>query len=142
MVAGLSALFARRTAAVLAATSAGLHAAMLGHAGSVAAAVLFAAMIGACLYCARELWLRGTSRDWCLVAVMSLGMVAVHLPVSASHHVAHSAVSAVAPQSVIMTLATTFAMAEVVIAVAVLCYRTRGNAGGLSAVPAARDNRR
>jgi len=142
MVAGLSALVARRAAAVLAATSAGLHAAMLGHAGSVAMAVLFAAMIGACLYCARELWLCGTSRAWCLVAVMSLGMVTVHLPLSASHHVAHSAVSAVAPEPVVMTLATTLAMAEVVIAVAVLCYRTRGNAGALTAVSAARDNRR
>ena len=71
-----AALVARRTAAVLAASSAVLHAVMLGHAGSVALTVLIAGMVGACLYCARELWLSGTSRAWCLVAVMNLVMVA------------------------------------------------------------------
>src|SRR5262249_28112327 len=43
-----AALVARRTAAVLAAGSAVLHAVMLGHAGSAALAVLIAVMVGAC----------------------------------------------------------------------------------------------
>jgi len=123
-----AALVARRTAAVLAASSAVLHAVMLGHAGSAALTVLIAGMVGACLYCARELWLSGTSRAWCLVAVMNLVMVAVHLPMSGSHHIAHVVTEGLAPQPTIMTLATTLSMVEVLIAVAVLCYRTRGNA--------------
>lgn len=123
-----AALVARRTAAVLAASSAALHAVMLGHAGSPALVVLIAGMVGACLYCARELWLSGTSRAWCLVAVMNLAMVAVHLPLSGSHHVTHAMAEAGVPQPTIMTLATALSMVEVLIAVAVLCYRTRGNA--------------
>ena len=119
---------ARRTAAVLAASSAALHAVMLGHAGSAAFAVLIAAMVGACLYCAYELWLSGTVRAWCLVAVMNLAMVAVHLPMSGAHHVTHVDVNAVVPQSMVLTVATVLSMVEVVIAVGVLCYRTRGNA--------------
>ena len=81
----------RRTCAVLAAASAALHAVMLGHAANPAMAVLMAAMIGACLYCARDLWLRGTLQTWCIVAVMNLAMVAVHLPVPAHRHVAGAA---------------------------------------------------
>jgi hypothetical protein len=90
--------------------------------------VLIAGMAGACLYCARELWLSGTSRAWCLVAVMNLAMVAVHLPLSGSHHVTHAVAEAGVPQPTIMTLATALSTVEVLIAVAVLCYRTRGNA--------------
>jgi len=37
-------------------------------------------------------------------------------------------VNAAAPQSVVMTVATLLSMVEVLIAVGVLCYRTRGNA--------------
>jgi hypothetical protein len=121
-------VLARRTAAVLAASSAGLHAVMLRHAGSAAYAVLIAVMVGACLYCAYELWLSGTVRAWCLVAVMNLAMVAVHLPMSGAHHVTHVDVNAVVPQPVVMTVATLLSMIEVLIAVGVLCYRTRGNA--------------
>ena len=123
-----SALVARRTAAALAAISAGLHGIMLGHVGSAAAAVLIAGMVGACLYCAWELWVSGTTRAWCLVALMNLAMVAVHLPLSGTHHITHAAVETVVPQSMIMTLATVLSMVEVLIAVTVLCYRTRGNA--------------
>jgi hypothetical protein len=123
-----SALVARRTAAGLAALSAALHGVMLGHAGSLAAAVVIAGMVGACPYCAWELWQFGTTRAWCLVALMNLAMVAVHLPVSAAHHVTRAAMAAVVPQSTIMTLATVLSMIEAAIAVAVMCYRTRGNA--------------
>jgi len=123
-----AAVVARRTAAVLAASSAGLHAVMLRHTGSAAFAVLIVVMVGGCLYCAYELWLSGSVRTWCLVAVMNLAMVAVHLPMSGAHHVTHVDVNAAAPQSVVMTVATLLSMVEVLIAVGVLCYRTRGNA--------------
>ena len=118
----------RRTAAVLAAVSAALHGVMLGHSGNVASAVLVAGMALVCLYCARELWLSNTTRAWTLVAVMNLAMVAVHLPVSGGHHVTHAAVEAVVPQSFVMTLAMVLSMIEVLLAVAVLWYRSRGNA--------------
>jgi hypothetical protein len=112
----------------LAAISAALHAVMLGHAGNVASAVLIAGMAIVCLYCARELWLSGTTRAWTLVAVMNLAMVAVHLPVSGGHHVSDATVEAVVPQSFVMTLAMALSMVEVMIAVAVLWFRSRGNA--------------
>ena len=127
-VADISSVVARRTGAGLAAISAGLHGVMLGHVGSAAAAVLIAGMVGACLYCAWELWVSGTTRAWCLVALMNLGMVAVHLPMSGSHHITHASAEAVVPQSMTMTLATALSMIEVLVAVAVLCYRTRDNA--------------
>jgi hypothetical protein len=121
-------LVARRIAAVLAAISAALHAVMLNHVGNMASAVLIAGMAVVCLYCARELWLSGTTRAWTLVAVMNLAMVAVHLPVSGAHHVTHESVEAVVPQSIVMTLAMGLSMVEVLIAVAVLWLRSRGNA--------------
>jgi hypothetical protein len=126
---------ARRIAAGLAAISAVLHGVMLGHAGGVAIAVLIAGMAVVCLYCAWELWRSGTTRAWTLVALMNLAMVAVHLPLSGGHHLTHVAVEAVVPQSSILTLATLLSMAEVVIAVAVLCYRTRGNARAIGDAP-------
>ena len=126
--ADIPSVVARRIAAGLAAASAALHGVMLGHAGNPASVVLIAGMVGACLYCARELWVSGTTRAWCLVALMNLGMVALHLPMSGAHHVTHATVEAVVPQSNVMTLATAMSMLEVVIAVSVLCYRTRGNA--------------
>ena len=118
----------RRIAAVLAAISSALHGVMLGHAGNVASAVLVAGMALVCLYCARELWLSGTTRAWTLVAVMNLAMVAVHLPVCGAHHFTHATTEAVVPQSFVMTLAMGLSMVEVLIAVAVLWYRSRGNA--------------
>ncbi len=121
-------LVARRIAAGVAATSAVLHGVMLGHAGNVASTVLIAGMALTCLYCARELWLSGTTRAWMLVALMNLAMVAVHLPVSGEHHVTRTTVEAVVPQSMIMTLAMALSMVEVLIAATVLWFRSRGNA--------------
>jgi hypothetical protein len=121
-------LVARRIAAGVAATSAALHGVMLGHAGNVASTVLIAGMALTCLYCARELWLSGTTRAWTLVALMNLAMVAVHLPVSGEHHVTRATVEAVVPQSMIMTLAMALSMVEVLIAATVLWFRSRGNA--------------
>lgn len=126
--ADISCVVARRAAAGLAAISAALHATMLGHAGTPAAAVLLAGMAVACLYCAWELWCAGTTRAWSLVALMNLGMVAVHLPASGAHHLAPPAVKTVVPQSSTMLAATVLSMIEVAVAVAVLCYRARGNA--------------
>ena len=130
----MSAVLGRRACAALALSSAGLHAAMLGHASNVVAGVLLAAMILACVYCARDLWLRGTLRAWCVVGLMNIAMIAVHLPMPAHHHGMHMA--SAGPQSTLMGLATAVAAVEVAAAVAVLCYRTRGNAQLVSGKPA------
>jgi hypothetical protein len=123
----------RRTCAVLAAASAALHAVMLGHAANPAMAVVMAAMIGACLYCARDLWLRGTLRTWCIVAVMNLAMVAIHLPAPVHHHGAGAATAA--QQSTIMALATALSLVEVSAAAGVLWFRTRRGAQLVSGTP-------
>jgi hypothetical protein len=115
----------RRACAVLALGSAGLHAAMLGHASNVVAGGLLAAMIAACVCCARDLWLRGTLRAWCVVGLMNIAMIAVHLPAPAHHHGMHAAAS---QPSTLMGVATAIAAVEVTVAIAVLYYRTRGNA--------------
>ena len=123
----------RRACAALALTSAGLHAAMLGHASNVVAGGLLAAMIVACVYCARDLWLRGTLRAWCAVGLMNIAMIAVHMPMPAHHHGIHASAG---QQSTLMGLATAIAAVEVAVAMAVLYYRTRGNAQLISGTPA------
>jgi hypothetical protein len=115
----------RRACAALALSSAGLHAAMLGHVSNVVAGVLLAAMIVACVYCARDLWLRGTLRAWCVVGLMNIAMIAVHLPMPDHHHAMQ--MGSMGQQSTVMGLATGVAALEVVVAMAVLYYRTRGN---------------
>ncbi|MCU1696444.1 MAG: hypothetical protein JWR34_2507 [Mycobacterium sp.] len=88
---------------------------------------LMVAMLVACLYCARDLWLHGTVRCWLLVALMNFAMIAIHLPASAAHR--HGAgLTAVAPvhESTVMNIATVLAAVEVTIAAVVLYYRTRG----------------
>ena len=95
MFTATSATFGRRACAALALSSAGLHAAMLGHASNAVAAGLLAAMI------------------------------AVHLPAPSHHHGMHAASG---QQSTLMSLATAIAAVEVVVAMAVLYYRTRRNA--------------
>ena len=126
-------VFGRRACAALALSSAGLHAAMLGHASNVVAGGLLAAMIVACVYCARDLWLRGTLRAWCVVGLMNIAMIAVHLPAPGHHHGVHAAAS---QQSTLMSLATAIAAVEVAVAMAVLYYRTRRNAQLISGSPA------
>ena len=120
------AIVGRRACAVLAACSAVLHGFSLLHATSAAATVLTVAMLAACMFCARDLWARGTLRAWALVALMNLAMIVIHAPASAAHH--HGGgVNAAAPvhHSTVMNLATTLAAVEVVAAAAVLYYRTR-----------------
>ena len=107
---------------MLAAGSAALHAAMLGHASGVVAAGLLAVMIGACLYCSVDLWRDGTVRAWVLVALMNLVMVALHLPSPGHHHAGPAAPAS----SSLMTAATLVALVEVAAATAVLYLRSRG----------------
>ncbi len=130
----MSAVIARRACAALALSSSGLHAAMLGHASNIVAGLLLAAMIAACVYCARDLWMRGTLRAWCVVGLMNIAMIAVHLP-APSHHHGMQAASA-SQQSTLMDLATGVAAVEVAIAMAVLYFRTRRNAQLVSGTPA------
>jgi hypothetical protein len=96
------------------------------HTTNIAATALTVVMLAACLFCAHDLWARGTLRAWVLVGVMNLAMIASHAPASAAHH--HGGgVNAAAPvhHSTVMTLATTLAAVEVLAAAAVLYYRTR-----------------
>jgi len=125
MFTATSVTLGRRACAVLALSSAALHAAMLGHASNVVAGGLLATMIVACLYCARDLWLRGTLRAWVVVGLMNIAMIAVHMPMPAHHHGMH--MGPMGQQSTLMGLATGVAAVEVAVAIAVLYYRTRGN---------------
>jgi hypothetical protein len=133
--AAMPATLGRRTCAALAAASAVLHGVMLGHAANPAMAVLMVAMIGVCLFCARDLWLSGTLRTWCIVAVMNLAMVAVHLPAPLHHHVAEGAAT-LGRQSTVMAAATALSLVEVAAAAAVLWFRTRRGTDLVSGTPA------
>jgi hypothetical protein len=88
--------------------------------------VLTTVMLAACLFCARDLWARGTVRTWVLVALMNLAMIAVHAPASVGHHHGGAANAAAGMHhSMVMTLATALAVVEVTVAAAVLYYRSR-----------------
>jgi hypothetical protein len=106
---------------------------MLGHASNVVAGALLAAMIVACVYCARDLWLRGSLQAWCVVGLMNIAMIAVHLPMPAHHHGMQAAMG---QQSTLMDFATATAAIEVIAAAAVLFYRSRRNAQLISGTPA------
>ncbi|MBO0680286.1 hypothetical protein JRC04_22705 [Mycolicibacterium sp. S2-37] len=127
----MSAALGRRLYAGLAACSAGVHAALLGHAGGAVAAALLAVMIAACLWCAWHLWQRGTLAAWLTVALMSLAMLAVHTPMPAHHH----APAGAAPVPALMAAAMALAAVEVVIAGVVLYVRTRHRAALLTGTP-------
>lgn len=114
----------RRACAVLAAGSACLHATMLGHAETPVGATLMAAMVAACLYCARDLWCDGRQRTWLAVALMNLAMIALHLPAPGHHH---GAAAADSPPT-LMGLATVVAMVEAAAAAVVLYVHGRGRA--------------
>ena len=117
----MPAVLGRRACAALAACSAALHAAMLGHSGNLFAGAVLGTMIIGCLYCAGHRWRRGTPGVWCTIALMSLAMIALHTPMPAHHHDVVAPVHA----SAIMSIATLLAVAEVVIAAGVLTVRTR-----------------
>jgi hypothetical protein len=119
-------MLGRRVYAASAVCSAVLHGISLGHVGSAVAALLMMVMVIGCLYCARDIWLRGTVRAWVLVASMNLAMIAIHLPMSFTHH--HGGGIGAAspmPDSTAMTLATVLAVFEVSVAAVVLYARTR-----------------
>ena len=118
----VSGVIGRRACASLAAVSAVLHAVMLGHAASPAAVAVMMVMIAGCLFCARDLWLRGTARAWLLVALMNLAMIASHVPAPAHHH---GAAPAVAPMTTVSALATVLSAVEVAAAAVILGYTTR-----------------
>lgn len=125
--AGVSAV--ARIGAVLAGGSSVLHGLSLGHPRGFIGTALLLAMAVACLYCAAELWIRDTDRAWVLVAVMNLGMIAVHLPTAGGHHSGAQAsavtVPTVTPMATPMAVATAFAIAEAVLATVVLAHRSR-----------------
>ncbi|OMC40779.1 hypothetical protein A5740_23725 [Mycobacterium sp. GA-1841] len=118
-----AAVLGRRTCAGLAACSAALHVVVLTHTVNPVAWTVLAVMIVGCLFCARDLWQRGSPGVWCAVALMNLAMVAVHTPMPAHQHRA-GPVTAAAP-STVMTATMLLALVEVVIAGIVLCYCTR-----------------
>ncbi|MGE2714072.1 hypothetical protein ACQI4L_08445 [Mycolicibacterium litorale] len=115
-----SAVIARRCCALAAVVSAGLHLTALGHAATAVTAVLLAAMIAGCLFCARDLWVLGSVRAWLILALMNLAMIALHLPAPTHHHGAPTA-----DPSFAMGAATALAMVEVTVAAVVLYLRTR-----------------
>ena len=129
-----SAVLGRRTCALVAVASATVHGLMLGHAGNPVVAVLVVAMMAACLFCARELWTAGPPRAWCVVAVMNLGMVAVHWSLPSHHHGAAvtTVATAVVPTPTLMTVATTVSLAEAAVATVVLWVQTRRRAISLA----------
>ncbi len=100
---------------------------MVGDAGHAVVAVLIVAMAVACLYCARELWTAGSLRVWCIVAVMNLGMVAVHWSMPGHHHGRAVPASGIqtGEASTLMVLATSLSIVEAVIATVVLWVLTR-----------------
>jgi hypothetical protein len=122
-----------RVGAMLATSSAVLHAVTLTHAGHPIVAVGMVAMIVACLSCAYDLWTMDTIRGWVLVGLMNLAMIGVHLPMTAEHR-HHGSVSAVVEPvsgAQVMAVATGVAVLEVALAAAVLLYRTRHHADAL-----------
>jgi hypothetical protein len=131
------AVVGRRSCAAVAACSAVLHGVSLVGATNPVVSAATVAMLAACLYCATDLWVRGTLRAWLLVALMNLAMIAIHMPMSAGHHHTGGGVGMSAPahHSTVMPLATGLAVVEVVAAAAVLFYRTR-----VPGSAAARDN--
>jgi hypothetical protein len=128
-----SAVLGRRTCALVAVASATVHGLMLGHVGNPVVAVLVVAMMAACLFCARELWTAGRPRAWCVVAVMNLGMVAVHWSLPSHHHgAAVTTVATAVPTPTLMTVATTVSLAEAAVATVVLWVQTRRRAISLA----------
>lgn len=127
-------VFGRRVCATLALGSATLHAAMLGHASNVVSGAVLAAMVIACVYCACELWFRGTLRAWCVVGLMNIAMIAVHMPMPAHYH--GMSPPTMGEHSTLMGWATAIASAEGLVAIAVLYYRTRSHAQLITGTPA------
>jgi hypothetical protein len=98
----------------------------LGHVTNVVTMAVMVAMLVGCLFCACDLWLRGTVHGWLTVALMNFAMIAIHLPASAAHHHGPGpAVVSPVHESTVMDVATVLAVVEVTMAAVVLYYRTR-----------------
>ena len=123
--AGASAVLGRRACALVAVAAAAVHGLLLGHVGNVAVGVLVVAMMAACLYCARDLWTAGSTRAWCIVAVMNLAMVAVHWSAPGHHHGQAVTTAAAIPDSTLVTVATILSVGEAAVATAVLYVQSR-----------------
>jgi hypothetical protein len=129
--AGASAVLGRRVCAAVAVAAAAVHGVLLGHAGSIGVGVLVVAMMAACLYCARDLWTVGSTRAWCIVAVMNLAMVAVHWSAPGHHHGGAVSTAVAIPSPTLMTVATSLSVLEAAAATAVLFVQSRGRAVSL-----------
>jgi hypothetical protein len=131
-----SAVLGRRAWSLVAVGSAAVHGLMLGRSTNPALAILVVAMMVACLYCARDLWTLGSSRAWCLVAVMNLGMIAVHWSAPGHHHTGVITTvmigTGVPTASTLMTVATSLSVLEAAAATAVLYVKSRGRAVSLA----------
>ncbi|SNS94928.1 hypothetical protein [Rhodococcoides kyotonense] len=107
-------MWINRIAAALAVLSAYLHLTMDG------AGIVIVAMAVLCLFCAVDLWRSPGNRAWVMIAVSSAGMLLAHASFPAGHH--HVDHVASHPG---MTAASAIAAAELVLAAAVVFFRTR-----------------
>lgn len=117
----------RRTCAIMAAGSAGLHLTMLSQSVFALAALPVALMAAACLMCARELWRDASLRTWCTVAVMNLGMIAGHWSIPGCGHNSTAAATQAAPGT-LMVVATIVSVVETTIATVVMVIQTHRRA--------------
>lgn len=122
------AVWAGRTGAALAVTSASLHVAALAGHGSIHITLILI-MAASCLYCARHLWSEPRHHDWALVAIMNIGMIAMHLGMSMpsphAHHTMAPQPTRTSNEVPISTAALLLAGIEAVFATIVLFVTTR-----------------
>lgn len=129
-----------RAGASIAVLSVIVHIAGLGG-HSVGHAMIVLAMAATCLVCAWHLWSTPRVRDWALVAVMNVAMIAVHQNMSmpgahGSHRHGATATSETMTHMSAPTLATALALIEAAFATTVLFAITRSTgAERLSAGP-------
>ncbi|MDP8015157.1 hypothetical protein [Prescottella equi] len=116
-----------RFIAIVGLTSAAAHAAMLGRHDSVWGDVVVLLLIGACLWCSRHLWNRPRPHHYGASALMSLMMLAVHLPLGGGHghHGSGLSYATMPLPSTVTVLTLALAGTELVLAYGVLHLRTR-----------------
>ncbi|MDZ5076396.1 hypothetical protein [Nesterenkonia sp. HG001] len=128
----------RRTAATCAALSGVVHLVLLGH-GGLLMSLAMAAMAVVCLPCAGHLWRGESLRAWTMVAVMSVGMLILHLglmrpngaeagnpdglEVEVPHH--GGGVELAEMHELLMHLALGLATTEVLLVLAAVCWHLR-----------------
>jgi hypothetical protein len=116
----------RAAGTLLAMSSAVLHGVTARSSDHPLHAGIMVAMIGACFFCAYELWRWDTIRAWMTAGLMNLMMVAAHLPMAGgSHHVEATSFTDHPDSGAAMTAAIVFAAVEVALAAVVLACRTR-----------------